>query len=170
MKSIQKHLINLMIAGMGITLFAACGGSATKEEKTAESKEMKQYYEEEKQKEDAKVADDGKGIGKFTDVKVDPKLDKQMADAGKSIYDVKCSACHKLTDEKLVGPGWKGITGKRSAEWIMNFSTNPDEMLDKDAIAKGLLEECLVRMPNQGLSDDDARHIYEYMRENDGVK
>ena len=155
MKSIQKHLINLMIAGMGITMFAACGGSATKEEK---------------QKEDTKVADDGKGVGKFTDVKVDPKLDKQMADAGKSIYDVKCSACHKLTDVKLVGPGWKGVTGKRSAEWIMNFSTNPDEMLDKDAIAKGLLEECLVRMPNQGLSDDDARHIYEFMRENDGVK
>ncbi|HNH65398.1 MAG TPA: cytochrome c, partial [Bacteroidia bacterium] len=115
MKSIQKHLINLMIAGMGITLFAACGGSATKEEKAAESKDMNQYYEEEKQKEDAKVADDGKGFGKFTDVKVDPKLDKQMADAGKSIYDVKCSACHKLTDEKLVGPGWKGVTGKRTA-------------------------------------------------------
>jgi len=27
-----------------------------------------------------------------------------------------------------------------------------------------------VRMPNQNLSDDDARSLYEYMRKNDGVK
>ena len=32
------------------------------------------------------------------------------------------------------------------------------------------LELCLVRMPNQNLSDDDARHVYEFMRQNDGVK
>jgi hypothetical protein len=25
-------------------------------------------------------------------------------------------------------------------------------------------------MPNQGLTDDDARHVYEFMRKNDGVK
>jgi hypothetical protein len=27
-----------------------------------------------------------------------------------------------------------------------------------------------VRMPNQNLSDDDARNVYEFMRKNDGVK
>jgi hypothetical protein len=25
-------------------------------------------------------------------------------------------------------------------------------------------------MPNQNLTDDEARHIYEFMRKNDGVK
>ena len=68
MKSIQKHLINLMIAGMGITLFAACGGSAPKEEKAAESKEMNQYYEEEKQKEDTKVTPFQPGPTSFSSV------------------------------------------------------------------------------------------------------
>ncbi|HRN98287.1 MAG TPA: cytochrome c, partial [Flavobacterium sp.] len=29
---------------------------------------------------------------------------------------------------------------------------------------------CLVRMPNQGLSDNDARAILEYMRKIDGVQ
>jgi hypothetical protein len=52
----------------------------------------------------------------------------------------------------------------------MNFSTNPDEMLSKDPTAQAMLEECLVRMPNQNLSDDDARAVLEYMRQNDGVK
>jgi len=27
-----------------------------------------------------------------------------------------------------------------------------------------------VRMPNQNLTDDDARNVYEFMRKNDGVK
>ncbi|MBK8846291.1 MAG: cytochrome c [Bacteroidetes bacterium] len=113
---------------------------------------------------------DAKGIGKFTKVELSPTLDVKMATIGKEVYDVKCASCHRLNDEKLVGPGWKDVTQRRTAEWVMNFSTNPDEMLDKDAIAKGMLEECLVRMPNQSLTDDDARSVYEYMRENDGVK
>src|SRR5437764_3246501 len=32
---------------------------------------------------------------------------------GKAIYDLKCSACHKLTNEELVGPGWSGVTHSR---------------------------------------------------------
>jgi hypothetical protein len=33
-----------------------------------------------------------------------------------------------------------------------------------------MLELCLVRMPNQSLTDDDARAILEFMRKNDGLK
>ena len=52
----------------------------------------------------------------------------------------------------------------------MNFITNTDAMIDKDPEAQAQLEICLVRMPNQSLSDDDARHLLEFMRKNDGVK
>ena len=114
--------------------------------------------------------DPNRGEGKFTHVDVSPNLNKQMAEAGEKIYKVKCSACHKLTDEKLVGPGWKGVTSRHSPEWIMNFVTNTDDMISKDPKAQAMLEICLVRMPNQNLTDDDARNVYEYMRENDGVK
>jgi mono/diheme cytochrome c family protein len=114
--------------------------------------------------------DPNRGIGKFTHVDVSPTLDKTMAAAGKNVYDVKCMSCHKLSDEKLVGPGWKGVTTRRTPEWVMNFVTNPDEMLTKDPEAQALLEICLVRMPNQNLSDDEARNVYEYMRQNDGVQ
>jgi len=103
-------------------------------------------------------------------VDVADKLDAAMADAGKKVYDVKCSSCHKLTTEKLVGPGWKGVTTRHQPAWIMNFVTNTDEMITKDPAAQAQLEICLVRMPNQNLSDDDARHLLEFMRENDGVK
>lgn len=114
--------------------------------------------------------DSVKGAGKFTHVELDGKLDDKLIAAGKSIYELKCSACHKLTGEKLVGPGWLGVTERRKPEWIMNFVTNTDEMIDKDPKAKAMLEICMVRMPNQHLSDEDARNILEFMRKNDHSK
>ncbi len=109
-----------------------------------------------------------KGVGKFKDVALTHPLDEGMIKAGQGVYDVKCGSCHKLTDEKLVGPGWKGVTDRRTPEWIMNFVTNTDEMLNKDPNAQAMLEVCMVRMPNQNLNDDDARHVLEFMRKNDG--
>ncbi|RPD46614.1 cytochrome c [Paracnuella aquatica] len=115
---------------------------------------------------DATASD--KGIGKFQNVELTHPLDQKMVASGKAVYEMKCQSCHKLTDEKMVGPGWKGVTDRRTPEWIMNFSTNVDEMLQKDPAAQKMLEECLVRMPNQNLSDEDARAILEFMRNNDG--
>ena len=101
---------------------------------------------------------------------VGDKLDQAMATSGEKVFAVKCSGCHKLTDEKLVGPGWKGVTERNKPEWIMNFVTNTAEMIDKDPKVQAQLELCLVRMPNQTLTDEEARHLLEFMRKNDGVK
>ena len=97
-------------------------------------------------------------------------LNKEWVAAGKGIYETKCLACHKLSDEKLVGPGWAGVTKKREPVWIMNMITNVDMMLEKDAEAQKLLEQCLVRMPNQNVTQEDARKVIEFMRSNDGEK
>ncbi len=153
----------LAITIIAILLYACSGGgsnnsnSSTTAEENAGAKSVSDY-------------DPNRGEGKFEHVDVSPTLDAGMATEGKKVFDVKCSACHKLTDEKLVGPGWKGVTSRHKPEWIMNFITNPDPMIDKDPKAQAQLEICLVRMPNQNLTDDDARHLYEFMRQNDGVK
>ena len=121
----------------------------------------------------ATVTDSGsspEGVGKFKHIDLGANLDKNLADGGKAIYNMKCSGCHKLTGEKLVGPGWKGVTERRKPEWIMNFVTNTEEMLNKDTTAQAMLEICMVKMPNQNLSDEDARKVLEFMRENDGIK
>jgi mono/diheme cytochrome c family protein len=114
--------------------------------------------------------DPHRGEGKFEHVELTPNLNPTMAAEGKKVYEVKCAACHKLTNEKLVGPGWAGVTKKHSPEWIMNFITNPDAMIDKDPELQAQLEICLVRMTNQNLSDEEARNVLEFMRQNDGVK
>jgi mono/diheme cytochrome c family protein len=159
----MKKLI--IIAGMAVLVYACSGGGESKDASATENQSSDLFKEDK-----AANSNESKGIGKFTHVELSPTLDVKMAEAGKMIYDVKCNACHKLTKEKLVGPGWLGVTSRRSPEWIMNFATNPDEMLNKDPDAQALLAECLVRMPNQQLSDDDARHMLELMRQNDGVK
>lgn len=141
---------------LAIVLYS-CGKT---EKKTEESD---QPAVEEKQD-----SDDPKGIGKFRNVELTHPLDPKMVAAGQKVYDVKCLSCHRLTEEKLVGPGWKGVTDRRTPEWIMNFVTNVDEMLNKDPVSQAMLEICMVRMPNQNLKDEEARQILEFMRKNDG--
>ncbi len=97
-------------------------------------------------------------------------LNQEWVTNGEKIYDSKCLSCHKLTDEKVVGPGWKGVTQRRKPLWIMNMILNVEIMLDEDPEAQLLLEQCLVRMPNQNLTHDEARQIVEFMRHNDGEK
>lgn len=142
-------------------LFWACGGNADSGSTPGEAPKS---MVEDKEAYDAK-----RGVGKFTEVAVGA-LDKAMAAEGKKAYDIKCSSCHKLTDERLVGPGWAKVTERRQPVWIMNFMTNVEEMIDKDPEAQAMLEICLVRMPNQNVSDTEARALLEFMRENDGAK
>jgi cytochrome c5 len=103
-------------------------------------------------------------------VELTTPLNQQWVTTGKATYEMKCLACHKLTAEKLVGPGWLGVTKRRQPAWILNMVTNVDMMLEKDEEAQKLLEQCLVRMPNQNLTVDDARQVLEFMRGNDGEK
>lgn len=97
-------------------------------------------------------------------------LDQEMAGRGNTIYSLKCQSCHRLTEERLVGPGWKGVTKKRKPEWIMNMIINVEMMLETDPEAQKLLEQCLVRMPNQNISSTEGRELIEFMRKNDGDK
>lgn len=116
------------------------------------------------------ISDPTKGIGAVKSVTLKTPLEAERVGRGLAIYEMKCSACHKLDDKRVVGPGWKDITKKRKPEWIMNMITNVDVMLEKDPEAQKLLELCLMRMPNQNMSIGDARDVLEFMRQNDGEK
>jgi cytochrome c551/c552 len=156
----RKSLIATVLFISGCLFFGACNS----EEKPAEEKSG---VTEEKAKDQPEVH--GTEV-KPGDVELTTPLNQQWVAAGKSMYELKCQACHKLTDERLVGPGWKGVTQKREPHWIMNMITNVEMMLEKDPEAQKLLEQCLVRMPNQNISKDESRQIIEFMRSNDGVK
>lgn len=163
----MKKLI--VISSLVLAAFlSSCGGG---EEKNA-NKPMSPSEMGKAKPKDPPSYDPNRGEGKFTDesLALSDKIDAAEAAKGESLAKVKCFSCHKVTDEKLVGPGWKGVTTRRKPAWIMNFITNPDAMLDKDPAAQSMLEICLVRMPNQNLTDDEARQILEFMRHNDAGK
>jgi mono/diheme cytochrome c family protein len=116
------------------------------------------------------IGSNSKGIGRFGDVQLTHPLDEKMVAKGLTIYQSKCFACHKLSTELLVGPGWTGVTDRRTPEWIMNWITNTKIMLDKDLAAQADMVVCLIRMPNQDLTDEQARDVLEFMRKNDNKK
>jgi len=158
----------LIVLSLVVAFVASCGGNNSADNKTTEATTSTSTSDENAGGNPS--YDPNRGEGKFTTVELGATLDVAKAEGGKKVYDVKCGACHKLTEEKLVGPGWTGVTSRHKPEWIMNFITNTDAMINKDPKVQAQLEICLVRMPNQSLTDDDARNLLEFMRQNDGVK
>jgi len=153
-----------LVTVFGVLLLTSCGKQKSNTEQDFSTPAPAEKTAE------AESYDPKRGLGKFSTVELGATLDQAMAAEGLKTAEVKCTSCHKPTDEKLVGPGWKGVTKRRAPEWIMNFITNPDPMIDKDPELQAQLELCMIRMPNQGLNDTEARSILEYMRQNDGVK
>jgi len=140
---------------VGLTTFAmACGGGESTPATTTVSSAAAENSEAA-----AAVA----GLITADDVNLGP-IDQGMVAKGKELYDLKCQACHSLGTNRVVGPGWQGVADHRKPEWIMNMIVHTDAMLENDAEAQAMLEECLVRMPNQNLSKDDARNVLEFMR------
>lgn len=149
---------NLIIPFFMAIVWGACAPDKPKTEEAATKNPV------------AEVVDPTKGIGQVKNVTLNNPLDEERIKRGHDIYEMKCSACHRLDDQRVVGPGWQGLTKNRKPEWIMNMITNVDVMLDEDPVAQQLLELCLMRMPNQNVSIGDARDILEFMRQNDGEK
>ncbi|MDX2248018.1 MAG: c-type cytochrome [Bacteroidia bacterium] len=151
----MKKIIFVVISALWM---AACGGGDSASSETQKPDLLKKAET---------PVDDGKGIGEVKHVELNDPLDEAMVKRGNSIYDMKCAACHKLTNQRVVGPGWAGVTSRRKPEWIMNMTTNVEVMLEKDPAARAMLKECLVQMPNQNLSIGDARDVLEFMYAND---
>ncbi len=147
----------LLVAVFGVI---SCGGSKSKPENSPQP-QTEQV---------AEVVDPmkNKGIGPIKEIKLPETIDETLAKRGEEVFKNKCSVCHKL-DERYVGPPLKGITKRRTPEWIMNIILNPQEMTQKDPIAKKLLQEYLTQMSVQA-SQDEARAILEYFRKVDSQK
>ncbi len=148
---------NLILLFSIFTLIASCDKGVKKDYKVIDTQELTKNQPEVH----------GTQV-KEGEIQLTTPLNETWVTEGKSIYDLKCSACHRLTNEKLVGPGWSGVSKTRKPDWIINMITNVDMMLSSDPEAQKLLEQCLVRMPNQNVSREQARSILEFMRKNDG--
>jgi hypothetical protein len=62
-----------------------------------------------------------------------------------------------------------GVTKRREPEWIMNQIMVPDKMTAEDPIAKELLATYMTQMTNQNITEEQARNILEYFRQQDAA-
>ncbi len=109
----------------------------------------------------SKAAD--KGIGPFQNVTLAP-INQEKVKAGLNIFTNKCALCHELDNVKI-GPPLRNVTKDNTPEFVLNMIVNPLEMQKSDTAVKNLMKKYNnVPMPDQKLSQDDVRTVYEYLR------
>lgn len=85
---------------------------------------------------------------------------------GKAVFQQKCVACHSIGEGKKVGPDLKGIAERRAPDWVKGFIQSPSSYFAKnDETAVALLKEFSVRMPDLGVTVEEAEAVYTYMVE-----
>jgi mono/diheme cytochrome c family protein len=88
----------------------------------------------------------------------------QTEDQGQELFEEKCTACHSLGSDRIVGPGLAGVGEQRDHEWLVAFVTTPDRLIaEGDSIATRLLAEYQVPMPNLGVTAGEADLVLAYI-------
>jgi len=165
MKTTQK-----ILSVIAILILVSCGGKDEKKEKETikiggSNPEKEIVVTPNSDPPKAPMADmANKGIGPVKSLVLGENIDQGMVQKGEALFKSKCMACHK-PNQKFIGPAPVGIFERRAPEWIMNMILNPEEMIQKDPIAKQLLiEHNGSPMANQGLTEEEAREILAYYR------
>lgn len=94
----------------------------------------------------------------------------QSATNGQAVFEAKCKACHTIGGGKLIGPDLKGITQRRDVSWLSAWIKAPDKVVASgDSIAKQLVGQYGMQMPNLALSDTDVADLIAYFQSKDGA-
>ena len=90
---------------------------------------------------------------------------------GEQVFQTTCVACHTLGTDRLVGPGLAGVVDNRDREWLLDFITEPDRVIDSgDPIATELAAEYAVPMPNIGTTRAQAEAVLDFLtRQGEGA-
>jgi mono/diheme cytochrome c family protein len=87
---------------------------------------------------------------------------------GKSIFKQNCAVCHALTDQKITGPGLKGLADRApKGDWLFNWIKNNEKVIKSgDAYANKILKEngnAAMTVFEGVLSDDDIKAVQAYV-------
>jgi nitrate reductase gamma subunit len=96
-----------------------------------------------------------------------------FGNAGSKLFTKHCGTCHSLTEAKIVGPGLKDITQRRSKEWLVSWIKNSPELIqsnDADAVALFNQYNQLPMPAFPQLSDAQVSEILDYLEDPYGAK
>lgn len=83
---------------------------------------------------------------------------------GGKLFQQYCVSCHTVGGGRLVGPDLKGVTERRSHEWLVRFITEPEQMRKADPIAIANLKEFGIPMPRLGLTEQQVTALLAYFK------
>ena len=90
-----------------------------------------------------------------------------LAVKGEALFKSKgCTACHAY-GKRLTGPDLRGVTRRRTAQWMESQILHPEVMVKQDPISRELFAEYNLQMANQGLVPDEAKSVIEYFKKLD---
>jgi len=98
---------------------------------------------------------------------VETPYDHEQAEKGKELFSTKgCSACHAI-GRRVTGPDLAGVTKRRTAQWMEHQILEPEVMTKEDPISHELLGTYALQMPNQRLTQPEARAVIEFFKQHD---
>lgn len=90
-----------------------------------------------------------------------------LAEKGAAIFKSKgCTACHAY-GKRLTGPDLKGVTQRRTTKWMEQQILHPEIMTKEDPISRELMAQYALQMSNQGLTQEQATSVIEYLKKLD---
>lgn len=140
---------------LAVALIVGCGQRS----ETANQTETAEDSQQEQELTDFEMLN---GVGPVAEEISIEEVDKELAQEGMKIFDMKCGACHKMED-RYVGPPLGSVMNTRTPAFVMNMILNPEGMLQRHPIAQSLQAEYITPMPDQQLSREDARAVVEYL-------
>ncbi len=88
---------------------------------------------------------------------------------GEKLFKQNCASCHSIGDNKVIGPGLKGVMDrvpKPAEAWLAKWVKNSRAVIASgDAYAvKVFNDNGKVDMPAQAVSDEEIKAIFEYVQ------
>src|SRR6201988_1017121 len=87
---------------------------------------------------------------------------------GKSVFKQNCAVCHALTDQKITGPGLKGLADRApKGDWLFNWIKNNEKVIKSgESYANKILKDngnAAMTVFEGVLSDDDIKAVEAYI-------
>ena len=85
--------------------------------------------------------------------------------SGEKLFKQNCTACHMMSQVRLVGPGLKGVTDKYEKEWLVKWIRNSQELIASgDERANIIFEEYNKSvMTSFDFSDEEFSDLLAYL-------
>jgi len=91
-------------------------------------------------------------------------IPRAEAASGAENFNATCAACHTVGGGKRVGPDLKGVTERRTEEWLLRFIKSSQSLVQSgDPTAVALFNEFKIAMPDAPYSPAEIKEILAFI-------